>query len=426
MTPRRSALLGLAVLLATAPAWGQGTKPANQRDPAQTVGAVVRLRVQDLPAPYATPAVANQSERARRPGDQPLRVPQGFTVTLFRDQVDHARNLIALPNGDVVVAQQRPGTLTLLRDADGDGKAEEARLWADAFDQPFGLAFHDGAVYVGDLNGVWRLPWTDGAAGVGAGERRRITPAGAFGKRGGHSTRSVAVAPDGKHLYVGIGSEGNIAEEPEPRASIQEFTIDGSGNGGDRRSFATGLRNPVGIAFKPGTNDLFTVVNERDGLGDQLVPDYLTAVRGGGFYGWPYAYLGNHPQPDFAGKRPDLVAKAILPDLLFQAHSAPLGLVFGDATRFPDRYRQGAFVALHGSWNRSDPTGYAVAFVPFENGKPAGAYETFATGFLMPGSGDRARAWGRPSGLAVGKDGSLLIADDFGAVWRIAYGAGTR
>lgn len=410
MTRNPMAPLGLALLVATAPALAQ------TRDPALTVGETVRLRAADLPKPYATPAVANMAERVPRPGAQPLRVPPGFTVTLFRDKVENARNLVTLPNGDVLVAQQRPGTLTLLRDADGDGQAEEARVWAADFDRPFGLAYHDGAVYVGDVAGVWRLGWSAGADK--AGERRRITPAGALGRGSGHSTRSVAVSPDGARIYVGIGSDGNIAEEPEPRATVREFAIDGSGG----RTFAAGLRNPVGIAFKPGTNDLYTVVNERDGLGDGLVPDYLTRVEGGGFYGWPYAYTGTHPQPDFAGKRPDLVARSITPDLLIRPHSAPLGLVFGDATRFPDRFRQGAFIALHGSWNRSDPTGYAVVFAPFENGRPSGSYETFAAGFRVPG-GESARVWGRPSGLAVGKDGSLLIAEDTGSVWRIAYGA---
>lgn len=415
MMLRRAALLTLSLTLLLPAAGPDALAQTPRRDPAQNVGDIVHLRVEDLPKPYATPAVSNQAESIRRPGDQPLRVPQGFAVTLFRDKVDHARNLIGLPNGDILVAQQRPGTLTLLRDADGDGKAELAQVWAGEFDRPYGLAFHDGAVYVGDLAGVWRLPWTAGAAK--AGERKRITPEGAFGRRGGHNTRTVVISPDGKRIYVGIGSDGNIAEEPEPRATIQEFAIDGSG----QRTFAAGLRNAVGIAFKPGSNDLYTVVNERDGLGDLLVPDYLTRVQSGGFYGWPYSYLGSNPQPDYAEKRPDLVKKAIVPDVLFQSHSAPLGLAFGDATNFPARFKAGAFVALHGSWNRSDPTGYKVVFVPFENGKPTGAYETFAAGFWVPGGTENASVWGRPSGLAVGKDGALYIADDFGAVWRIAY-----
>lgn len=424
-------LLALAVCFipaATALAQAAMTGPVRT-DPMQTVGAEVHVRMETLPKPYATPAVANGAVLVPRPADRPLRAPRGFTVTLFRDGVENARNLLVLPNGDVLVAQQRPGTLTLLRDGDGNGHAEMARIWAEGFDHPFGLAFHDGAVLVGDLDGVWRLPWTAGTAQ--AGERRRLTPEGAFGKRGGHNTRSVVVAPDGRHFYVGIGSEGNIAVEPEPRATIQEFRIDGSG----QRLFAAGLRNPVGLAFKPGTNDLYAVVNERDGLGDQLVPDFLTAVTPGGFYGWPYSYIGANPQPDLAGQRPDLVKAALVPGLLFQAHSAPIGLVFGDATHFPERYRMGAFVTLHGSWNRSRPTGYAIAFVPFDSApfdknRPTGTYETFVTGFRIDSRSDgdeTPRVWGRPSGLAISADGALLIAEDAsGTVWRVAYAAADR
>jgi len=284
---------------------------------------------------------------------------------------------------------------------------------------------------------VWRLPWTAGT--VQAGERRRLTVEGAFGRRGGHNTRSIAVAPDGRHFYVGIGSESNIGTEAEPRATIQEFRMDGSG----QRTYAAGLRNPVGLAFKPGTGDLYAVVNERDGLGDQLVPDFLTMVKPGGFYGWPYSYIGDNPQPDLAERRPDLVKAALVPGLLFQAHSAPIGLAFGDATHFPERYRMGAFVSLHGSWNRSRPTGYAVAFVPFDTApfdksKPTGTYETFVTGFRVTSpagtatgsaaEGDETpKVWGRPSGLAVTADGALLIAEDAsGTVWRVAYAAADK
>ncbi|ANC92198.1 sorbosone dehydrogenase [Azospirillum humicireducens] len=424
-------LLALAVCAlpaAPAPAQSAMTGPVRT-DPMQTVGAEVHVRMETLPKPYATPAVANEAVLVPRRAGQPLRAPRGFTVSLFRDGVENARNLLVLPNGDVLVAQQRPGSLTLLRDGDGNGHAEMARIWAEGFDRPFGLAFHDGSVLVGDLNGVWRLPWTAGT--VQAGERRRLTPEGAFGKPGGHDTRSVAVAPDGRHFYVGIGSEGNIGVEPEPRATIQEFRIDGSG----QRLFAAGLRNPVGLAFKPGTNDLYAVVNERDGLGDQLVPDFLTSVAPGGFYGWPYSYIGANPQPDLAGRRPDLVKAALVPGLLFQAHSAPIGLVFGDATHFPERYRMGAFVALRGSWNRSRPTGYAIAFVPFDTApfdrnRPTGTYETFVTGFRIDSRSDgdeTPRVWGRPSGLAVAADGALLIAEDAsGTVWRVAYAAADR
>ena len=202
-----------------------------------------------------------------------------------------------------------------------------------------------------------------------------------------------------------------------PRATIQRFSIDGT----HQETFVRGLRNPVGLAFYPGTEDLYTVVNERDGLGDGLVPDYLTRVQAGENYGWPYAYLGPHPDPDYGAKRPDLVAATATPDLLFEAHSAPLGLVFYQGMQFPTRYRGGAFVALHGSWNRAAPTGYKVVYVPFEKGRPKGGYDDFLVGFWAGGE-STAKVWGRPAGVAVAKDGSLLVADDAGgAVWRVAF-----
>ncbi len=428
--PPAVALAGFALALALAlalafPAMvhGAGPERAAERTPAREVGDRVTLRVEDLPAPGATPTVSNTPLPVERPAGRPLRVPPGFTATLFRDGVENARNLLVLPDGGVLVAQQKPGTLTLLHDRDGDGAAEEAWLWAAGFDRPFGLAFHGGFVLVADAQAVWRLPWREGATAA-AGERRRLTPPGALGGSDGHDTRSLVLAPDGTRFYVGIGSASDVAEEEAPRATIQEFAADG----GQPRTVATGLRNPVGMAFRPGSEDLYVVVNERDGLGDGLVPDFLTRVEPDGFYGWPYAYLGGNPQPGLAERRPDLVARTLVPDLLFEAHSAPLGLVFAERTGFPQRWRNGAFVALHGSSSRSRPVGYTVVFVPFEGRRPAGGYELFAAGFRLDHEGDGPRpvVWGRPSGLAVGKDGSLLVAESLGSVWRIAYGSGRR
>lgn len=399
--------------------------PALAQKPAQNVGDTVRLRVEELPAPHATPAVSNKPVRVERPAKQPLRVPSGFKATLFRDHVENARNLLPLPDGSVLVAQQKPGTLTLLRDLDGNGEAEEEWLWAAGFDKPFGLAFHEGFVLVADVEGVWRLPWREGATAA-QGERRLITPPGALGSGDGHDTRSLAIAPDGRHLYVGVGSAANLAEEDTPRATIQEFPIDDPNHGGEGRTIASGLRNPVGIAFRPGTNDLYAVVNERDGMGDGLVPDFLTRIEPDGFYGWPYAYLGPNPQPDFTDKRPDLIEKTIVPDVLFEAHSAPLGMVFTEGMDGPERFRKGALVALHGSSSRAEPVGYTVVFVPFEGRKPAGGYEVFASGFRVPGEDSRPTVWGRPSGLAVARDGSLLIADSLGSVWRVTYVGGGK
>jgi glucose/arabinose dehydrogenase len=245
-----------------------------------------------------------------------------------------------------------------------------------------------------------------------------VTASGALGDGGGHSSRNIVFSPKGDKFYVAIGSRNNIAEDAEPRATIQEFAEDGT----HLRTYAAGLRNPVGITFRPGTDELWTVVNERDGLGDELVPDYMTHVQAAGFYGWPYSYLGQHAEPSLQGKRPDLVAKAIVPDLLFRSHSAPLGLVFYDGKQFPAAYQGDAFVALHGSWNAADPRGYMVVRVPFKDGRPAGGYEAFVTGFRV-GSDAPAKVWGRPVGLVVAQDGSLLVADDVSqSVWRISYG----
>jgi glucose/arabinose dehydrogenase len=274
-------------------------------------------------------------------------------------------------------------------------------------------------LYVSDGRAVWRLPYAEGAMQA-AGPAEQVTPDGSLGRTGGHWSRTLAFDPSGERFFVGIGSAGNIAVEPEPRATIQVFDADGA----NQRTFAAGLRNPIGLAFHPDSGALFTVVNERDGLGDHLVPDYLTHVEEGAFYGWPYAYIGSRPQPGYADRRPDLVDATVVPDLLFESHSAPIDLVFYQADMFPDAYRGDAFVTLRGSWNRSDPTGYKVVRVPFEDGRPAGGYETFAIGFWARGgaTGERARVWGRPTGIAVAADGSLLIADDTGGtIWRIAY-----
>jgi glucose/arabinose dehydrogenase len=317
----------------------------------------------------------------------------------------------------VLLAESEAGKVTVLRDEAGAGRATRRFTLAEGFDRPHGLALHDGYLYIADLKGVWRYRWNpqDGAL---AGAKEAVTQPGELGDRGGHSTRNIVFAPDGKHFYVSIGSRGNIEEDPAPRATIKEFDAAG-GNG---RIFASGLRNPVGIRFYPGTGDLWTVVNERDGLGDELVPDYLTHVVEGGFYGWPYAYLGQHKQPGPLGdKHPELAARAIVPDVLFQSHSAPLGLIFYDGAQFPAEFRGDAFVSLHGSWNAGEPRGYKVVRVKFHDGKPESGYENFATGFWVDGT-KPARVWGRPVGLALAKDGSLLIADDVGeTVWRVHW-----
>jgi glucose/arabinose dehydrogenase len=380
-------------------------------------GQRFEIRPDRLPAPYATASSGNSSARMRRPADATLRVPAGFKVNIFADGLAHARWMTVASNGDVLLAEPRDGKITLLRDSDKDGRADLVTTFADGFDRPHGLAVHGGYLYVGDVREIYRLPYKPGDTKA-TGKRELVGTEGALGSGGGHWTRNIAFSPDGGHFYVSVGSGSNIDEERAPRATVQEFKTDG----GSQRSFATGLRNAVGIAFYPGTNDLYVVVNERDGMGDGLVPDYLTRVQDGGFYGWPYSYLGSNPQPDYANRRPDLVKKAIVPDVLFESHSAPLGLVFYDGGQFPASYRGGAFVALHGSWNSGKPTGYKVVFVPFKDRRPAAYYENFAVGFWASGE-QRAQVWGRPAGLAIAGDGSLLIADDVGqTIWRVSYG----
>ncbi|MBX9635848.1 MAG: PQQ-dependent sugar dehydrogenase, partial [Magnetospirillum sp.] len=370
--------LTLAALLLALPVFAAEPKPGDR----------FSVDPNGLPLPHATPSRANPAEIVARPKGAGLVVPAGWQATLFAEGLDHPRNLLVLPDGSVLVAEQRADKLTRLVDSTGDGRADQRSIFADGFAEPFGLAFHDGAVWVADTRRVWRLPWQPGADRVD--QRDPVTETGALGDDRGHSTRSLVFAPDGKHFYVGIGSRANLAEEAAPRATVQEFRRDGSG----QRSFASGLRNPVGMAFR--SDELWAVVNERDGLGDELVPDYLTQVEDGAFYGWPYAYMGPHPQPGFAERAPDKVKAARMPDVLFRSHSAPLGLAFLDGD---------AYVGLHGSWNRSQPIGYVVARVPFKDGKPEGYYEVFASGFTV----SVGKVWGRPVGIAAAPDGSLYV-----------------
>ncbi len=399
--------LGIVGVFAAATALAQ-TADLTGRE--QTPGSVIEIAPSTLAKPYATPSRANASNDVPRGKNMPT-VPAGFRVNVFAENLSHARNLLVLENGDVLLAEQRPGKVTILRDANNDGVAELTQTFADGFSNVYGLAAAKDALYIGDTQGIWRIPYTAGDVKARAAQTR-ITADGAFGGTGGHITRNLALGPDGTKIYVAVGSRGNIAEEEAQRATIQEFTLtDGGTRATAQRTFASGLRNAVGTAFYPGSNALYTVVNERDGMGDELVPDYLTHVADGGFYGWPYSYLGQNPQPGFADKKPDLVKKAIAPDVLFRSHSAPLGLAFYTGTAFPAEYRGGAFVALHGSWNAAKPRAYHVVFVPFKDGKPAtNAYTVFASGFWT--GADRPQVWGRPAGVAMAKDGSLLIADD--------------
>jgi glucose/arabinose dehydrogenase len=415
--------------------------PAAPSDPTQMpdqeIGRRITVKADDLPPPKTGPIVASRPLTVPFES-QTLRAPEGFTATPFITGLEHPRRMLVLPNGDVLVAEQRPGYLTLLRDEDGDGRAERIQRHAEGFNNPYGLAWRDGKVLVADQDGIWEVPHRLGALRAGAGgstqkaadvpqAERKPTPSivgekmisrkGVFGVVMGHQNRPLAIDPKSGALFVGVGSSGNIGVEPEVKASVQRFEADGSG----QTTFASGMRNPTGLAFQPGTGDLYAIVQERDGLGDHLVPDFLTRVQKDQFYGWPYAYIGKHPQPGFASRRPDKVNASVTPDVLFESHSSALDVLFYEGGQFPAEYKGDAFVALRGSWNRSEPTGYKIVRVPFKDSKPQGGYENFLTGFWVSGT-SRAEVWGRPAALAVTKEGALLVADDTGGtIWRVAY-----
>jgi glucose/arabinose dehydrogenase len=408
--------------------------PASNPD--QELGRRFLIKAENLLPPKSDPVAASRSLLIPYAGQTP-RVMEGFTVTPFVTGLEHPRRLLVLPNNDVIVAEQRTGYLTLLRDQDRDGKADYIERYAGDFKAPYGLAYRDGFVLVADQEGIWRVPHVSGAVRGGRPDQPKITDVppdqrkpvsaaygqelitqrGVFGEVGGHQNRHLALDPKTGAMFVGVGSAGNIGVEPEVKASIQRFEADGS----NQTTFASGMRNPTTLAFHPTTGELYAGVQERDGLGDNLPPDYLTRVEKGGFYGWPYACIGPNPQPGFAHLAPEKVKATVIPDVLFQPHSSVLDMVFYDGEQFPAEYRGDAFVALKGSWNRSEPTGYKVVRVRFKDGKPEGSYENFVTGFWVSGQ-HRAEVWGRPAALAVMKDGSLLIADDTGGtIWRVSY-----
>ena len=356
------------------------------------------IRADQLPAPFASPSASNTPRVVSRPSGAQLHLPPGFSISVYADNLENPRRMIQAPNGDVILSEPDAGKIIILRD-------EKAYTFASGLNDPYGLAIHGGWLYIGDEDAVVRLPYATGATRATSTEPQRITPL----PPGGHSTRGVIFNRAGTKMYVSVGSRSNVsAGEPPERAAILEMNPDG----GDKRIFASGLRNPVGMDWEPKTGALWTAVNERDGLGDELVPDYITDVRAGAFYGWPYTYIGQHEDPRRKNENASLAARAIPPALLIQSHSAPLGIAFYEGSMFPAAYRGGAFVALHGSWNRARRTGYKIVFVPFRDGRPAGGYDDFVIGWMTD---DNSRSvWGRPVDLLVLRDGSLLISDDGG------------
>jgi glucose/arabinose dehydrogenase len=439
---------GLLSLWVVLPSLGAEPKPWANQDKASTdpaaqtfaieheIGRRFHIDPNDLPAPKTGPIVTDRSLTIPF-GEQTLNVPPGFTATPFATGLVNPRRLLVLPNGDVLVAEQSAGYLTLLRDG-GDGHAKWIDRHVEDLNKPYGMAWRNDELLVADLDAIWRVPHVLGALRAGrpvpaqkaadlppdqrkpvdgAYGAQLLTKKGVFGITQGHQNRDLKIDPKTGALFVGVGSSGNLGVEPEPKATIQRFDPDAS----NQTTYASGTRNATALAFHPTTGELWALVQERDGLGDNLPSDYLIRVQQGGFYGWPYAYIGKHPQPGFAQLAPDKVNATITPDLLFQAHSSLLDLVFYEGDQFPAEYKGSLFVALKGSWNRSLPTGYKIVRVPFKDGRPEGYYENFATGFWASGE-QRAEVFGRPAALAIAKDGALLVADDTnGTIWRIAY-----
>ncbi|MFD1185022.1 PQQ-dependent sugar dehydrogenase [Pontibacter rugosus] len=374
-----------------------------------------------LPAPDTTHQVEKRSKTIGWPAGKMPVAPAGFTVSKFAGDLKHPRRMYVAPNKDIFVVEsddekKSANRITMFRDTNSDGQPDMREVFMTDLKQPYGMLVMNGYFYVANTDGIMRYPYKEEQTKITAkGEKILTLPAGGYNH---HWTRNLIASPDGSKIYVSVGSASNVGEygmdEEKRRANILEINPDGSGE----RIFASGLRNPVGMDWQPGTTTLWAAVNERDELGDELVPDYLTSVQEGAFYGWPYAYFGQNVDPRRKGERPDLVQKTLVPDVPLGAHTSSLGLEFYNGNRFPAKYRNGAFVGQHGSWNRSSFSGYKVVFVPFQSGKP-GKYEDFLTGFIA--DAEKNEVYGRPAGVAELPDGSLLVADDEGnTVWRIA------
>jgi glucose/arabinose dehydrogenase len=386
---------------------------AGSNDSANTRSGLV-----ELPPPYKTESVRNSSDVIGWENNATPVAPSGFTVTKYAGDLEGPRWIYVLPNGDVLIAESNKGRIQLLRDKDGDGTPEQKTVFLSDLDMPFGMLLLNNNFYVANQNAVMRFPYTKDATTITAdGQKILDIPGG-----GRHWTRNIVANKNGTKIYVSVGSASDHAEDgiekENRRTCILEINPDGSGE----RLYASGLRNPVGMDWAPGTSTLWTAVNERDELGDELVPDYATSVKDGGFYGWPYSYFGQNEDPriEAKDKRPDLVKRAIVPDVPLGSHTASLGLAFYTGKSFPEKYHNGMFIGQHGSWNSSVLVGYKVVFVPFNNGKP-GKPEDFLTGFIA--DQNKSKVYGRPVGVAVLPDGSLLVADDAGGtIWRVTSG----
>ncbi|HMI01094.1 MAG TPA: sorbosone dehydrogenase family protein [Pedobacter sp.] len=395
-----------------------------------------------LPAPDTNAAMTKFSKVIGWPEGKTPTAPDGFTVSKYASNFKSPRNIYVAPNGDIFVVLsnserslkekvvgaitgktkaevtgESANTVVLLRDANKDGVAELQTNFLGGLNQPYGVLIIGDSFYVANTDGLWKYPYKTGDTKITAsGTKILELPAGGYNN---HWTRNLIANADNSKIYISVGSGSNAGENGMEneirRAAILTVNPDGTGE----TIYASGLRNPVGMDWAPASDVLWTSVNERDGLGDDLVPDYITSVKKGGFYGWPYSYFGKNEDPRLKGQKPDLVAEAIVPDVAVGAHTASLGLAFYKGTKFPEEYRSGAFIGQHGSWNRSALAGYKVAFVPFKNGKPSGVPEDFLTGFIA--NEEKGEVYGRPVDVAIAPDGALLVADDVSStVWRVA------
>lgn len=375
-----------------------------------------------LPPPYSTESVRNESKLVDWPEGMMPTAPAGFTVSLFADELENPRNTYVGPNGDLFVAESNTkgsaDRITIFKDKDKNGDFETREVFKEDLNQPYGMLILNDFFYIANTDGLYRFPYKSGQIKLeGEGEKIVNLPAGGYNN---HWTRNLIANADGSKIYISVGSASNVGEygmeEEYRRAGILEVNPDGTGE----IMYASGLRNPVGMSWNPVTSELWTAVNERDELGDNLVPDYISSVKKGGFYGWPYSYYGQIEDPRMEGKAPEMVEKAIIPEVPVGSHTASLGLTFYNGSAFPEEYKDGAFVGQHGSWNREKLAGYKVLFVPFANGKPSGSPQDFLSGFVS--SSEESEVYGRPVDVTVLPDGALLVNDDTGnKLWKISY-----
>jgi glucose/arabinose dehydrogenase len=384
-------------------------------------GTFRKVTVDGLPKPFATESSTNRAKVVPRPEGAWPQAPAGFKVEMYATGLDLPREIRTAPNGDFFLAESQLGQIKIFRGRDKDGKPQQVSTYATGLNRPFGIAFYPrGAnpqwVYVGNTNSVVRFSYRNGDLEA-TGPAETMVPELPAG--GGHWTRDLAFSLDSKRMFVAVGSGSNV-DDPDThpkefhRANILEYTPEGKFVG----VYGSGIRNPVGIGVNPTTGEVWCSTNERDELGDNLVPDYITHVQQGGFYGWPWYYMGDHQDPRHEGKHPELKGKIIVPDVLLQPHNASLELTFYEGNQFPSEYKGDLFAAEHGSWNRANRTGYEIVRVPLQDGHASGVFEDFVTGFVTPAG----EAWGRPVGVAVAKDGSLYFTDDGSkTIWRVSY-----